>query len=352
MKKYYLLCFIFHLIFTSISYADQDATFRFLQIELGTLQAGYPNNKLLSEIPANKAFRAEVWYPDKLGTFQKHEWVEIVKLDHDIWRIQNPETGKKVEFSTSSAGGKLKIAKIEPPKAKDTTIAEAPAEIESEASAEKEVEAPAEKEVEAPAEKEAEAPAETEVTAPAQTETEAPAEEEIEQVKAVAAEQSQKDYIIASGDVLEITTWKEPDLSRDEIVVRTDGKITFPLLNDVQAAGLPALELKKVFENELKDYVDNPVVTVVVRRAESQKFYVLGEVNNTGEFPLTKNLTVLQAVAMAGGFTEWASTKNIILMRKEDGKEKNYRINYNDIIKAKDLSQNLELKADDTIIVP
>ena len=336
MKKYYLLCFIFLLIFASISYADQDATFRSLQIELGTLQAGYPNNKLLSEIPANKAFRAEVWYPDKLGTFQKHEWVEIVKLDHDKWRIQNPETGKKVEFSTSYAGGKLKIAKIEPPKAKDTTIAEAPAEIESKA----------------PAEKEAEAPAETEVAAPAQTETEAPAEEEIEQVKAVAAEQSQKDYIIASGDVLEITTWKEPDLSRDEIVVRTDGKITFPLLNDVQAAGLPALELKKVFENELKGYVDNPVVTVVVRRAESQKFYVLGEVNNTGEFPLTKNLTVLQAVAMAGGFTEWASTKNIILMRKEDGKEKNYRINYNDIIKAKDLSQNLELKADDTIIVP
>ena len=151
---------------------------------------------------------------------------------------------------------------------------------------------------------------------------------------------------------MEITTWKEPDLSRDEIVVRTDGKITFPLLNDVHAAGLSALELKKVFENELKDYVDNPVVTVVVRRAESQKFYVLGEVNNTGEFPLTKNLTVLQAVAMAGGFTEWASTKNIILMRKEDGKEKNYRINYNDIIKAKDLSQNLELKTDDTIIVP
>ena len=344
MKKYYLLCFIFLLIFASISYADQDATFRSLQIELGTLQAGYPNNKLLSEIPANKAFRAEVWYPDKLGTFQKHEWVEIVKLDHDKWRIQNPETGKKVEFSTSSAGGKLKIAKIEPPKAQDTTIAEAPAEIESEASAEKEAEAPAETE--------AEAPAETEVAAPAQTETEAPAEEKIEQVKAVAAEQSQKDYIIASGDVLEITTWKEPDLSRDEIIVRTDGKITFPLLNDVQAAGLPALELKKVFENELKDYVDNPVVTVVVRRAESQKFYVLGEVNNTGEFPLTKNLTVLQAVAMAGGFTEWASTKNIILMRKEDGKEKNYRINYNDIIKAKDLSQNLELKADDTIIVP
>ena len=91
---------------------------------------------------------------------------------------------------------------------------------------------------------------------------------------------------------------------------------------------------------------------MVIKRPESQKFYVLGEVINTGEYPINKNITVIQAIAMAGGFTEWASRKNIILMRKEDGKEKNYRINYNDIIKAKDLSQNLELKSGDTIIVP
>ena len=304
MKKYFLLCFIFSLIFASISYAEQNATFRYLQIELGTLKAGHPNDKLLSEIPENKAFKTQVWYPLKLGTFQKHEWVDIVKLSHDKWKIQNPDTGEKVEFSVSYAGGKLKITKTELHIVKDTTIAEAPD------------------------------------------------EKAAKQVKTWSAKQSQSDYIIASGDVLEITTWKEPELSRDEIIVRTDGKITFPLLDDVQAAGLSALELKRVFETGLKDYVDNPVVTVVLKRLESQKFYVLGEVNNIGEYPLTKNLTVMQAVAMAGGFTEWASRKNIILMRKEDGKEKNYRINYNDIIKAKDLSQNLKLKADDTIIVP
>jgi polysaccharide export outer membrane protein len=227
-----------------------------------------------------------------------------MKLSHDKWEIKNPDTGEKVEFSVSYAGGKLKITKTESPIVKDTTIAEAPD------------------------------------------------EKAAKQVKTWSAKQSQSDYIIASGDVLEITTWKEPELSRDEIIVRTDGKITFPLLDDVQAAGLSALELKRVFETGLKDYVDNPLVTVVLKRLESQKFYVLGEVNNTGEYPLTKNLTVMQAVAMAGGFTEWASRKNIILMRKEDGKEKNYLINYNDIIKAKDLSQNLKLKADDTIIVP
>ena len=312
MKKYIPLCSIICMIFASISYAEQGATFGSLQIELGTLQAGYLNKKLLSEIPENKAFRTEVWYPDKLGAFQKHEWVEIVKLGHDKWRIQNTETGEKVEFSTSCAGGKLKIRKIEPPKDKNTTIVEEPNEIEPEA----------------------------------------PAEKATKPVKTEAAEKSQKDYIIASGDVLEITTWKEPELSRDEIIVRTDGKITFPLLNDVQAAGFSALELKRVCETGLKDYIDNPVVTVVIKRPESQKFYVLGEVINTGEYPINKNITVIQAIAMAGGFTEWASRKNIILMRKEDGKEKNYRINYNDIIKAKDLSQNLELKSGDTIIVP
>jgi polysaccharide export outer membrane protein len=304
MKKYLPLLFIFCLIFASNSYAQNDATFRNLQIELGTLQAGYFNHKLLSEIPENEAFRTEVWYPLKLGTFQKHERVEIVKLSHDKWKIHNPDTGEKIEFSVSYTGGKLKITKTEPLTAKEATVAEAPD------------------------------------------------EKAIKQVKTVSAKQSQKDYIIASGDVLEITTWKEPELSRDEIVVRTDGKITFPLLNDVQAAGLSALELKMVFETGLKDYVANPVVTVVLKRLESQKFYVLGEVINTGEYSLTKDLTVMQAIAMAGGFTEWASRKNIILMRKENGKEKNYRINYNDIIKFKDLSQNLKLKVDDTIIVP
>jgi polysaccharide export outer membrane protein len=102
----------------------------------------------------------------------------------------------------------------------------------------------------------------------------------------------------------------------------------------------------------LKKYVDNPVVTVSVSDPASQKIYILGEVTNTGEYPLTKKLTVLQAFALAGGFTEWASKKEIILLRDEGGKEKIYRINYKDIIKGKGVDQNLRLKADDTIIVP
>ncbi len=160
------------------------------------------------------------------------------------------------------------------------------------------------------------------------------------------------EYRIGNGDVLEIVTWKEPDFSRAEILVRLDGKISFPLLNDVQATGRTTTELKKSIEAGLKEYVAAPNVTVTVINAASQRFYILGEVVNTGEYPLTKNLTVLQAFALAGGFTEWASKKEIILFRQVDGKEQVIRINYKDIVNSRDFSQNVKIVADDTIIVP
>ena len=160
------------------------------------------------------------------------------------------------------------------------------------------------------------------------------------------------EYTIGVGDILDIVTWKEPDFSKEEILVRLDGKISFPLLDDVQAAGLSPIQLKKNIEAKLKVYVASPSVTVSVRNAASQRFYILGEVANTGEYPLVKDLTVLQAFALAGGFTEWASKKEIILFRREGGKEKVIRINYKDIIKGKDFSQNVAIRADDTIIVP
>jgi len=158
-------------------------------------------------------------------------------------------------------------------------------------------------------------------------------------------------YIIGVGDVLEILTWKEPDFSK-EIAVRIDGKISFPLLSDIQAASLAPLQLKKEIEEKLKEYVTSPNVTITVKVPQSQKFYILGEVSKTGEYTLVKNLTVLQAFALAGGFTEWASKKEIILIRHEDGKERIIRINYKNIAKGKDFSQNILIKADDTIIVP
>jgi polysaccharide biosynthesis/export protein len=159
-------------------------------------------------------------------------------------------------------------------------------------------------------------------------------------------------YIIDSGDLLEVLTWNEPQLTRSEVLVRTDGKISFPFLDDLQASGLTPFELKQQIENGLKKYVEHPNVTVEVRDPQSKKFYILGEVVNTGEYPLVKKLTVLQAFAIAGGFTEWASKREIILLRNEDGKENIHRVNYRRIIDGKDLSQNLELQPNDTIIVP
>lgn len=167
-----------------------------------------------------------------------------------------------------------------------------------------------------------------------------------------SAKESKNAYQIGSGDILEIITWKEPDFSREEVLVRTDGKISFPLMDDIQAVGLSPLELKRNIEKGLKDYVSSPFVTVHIRDPQSKKFYILGEVVNTGEYPLVKRLTILQAFAIAGGFTEWASKKEIILLRNEDGQEKTYRINYKNIAKGNDIKQNLTLKADDTIIVP
>lgn len=158
-------------------------------------------------------------------------------------------------------------------------------------------------------------------------------------------------YIIRVGDVLEILTWKEPDFSK-EIAVRIDGKISFPLLSDIQAADLTPLQLKEEIEEKLKEYVTSPNVTISIKAPQSQKFYILGEVSKTGEYDLVKNLTVLQAFALAGGFTEWASKKEILLIRHEDGEEKIIRINYKNIARGKDFSQNILIKADDTIIVP
>jgi polysaccharide export outer membrane protein len=159
-------------------------------------------------------------------------------------------------------------------------------------------------------------------------------------------------YTIGAGDVLRIVTWKEPDFTLESVLVRTDGKISFPLLNDVQAAGLTPMMLKDVLETGLKSYVAAPVITVTVTNAGSQKFYILGEVPRTGEYPIVKDLSVLQAFALAGGFTEWASKDEILLIRRESGQKKVYKIDYKDMAKGKNLAQDLLIRADDTIIVP
>jgi polysaccharide export outer membrane protein len=158
-------------------------------------------------------------------------------------------------------------------------------------------------------------------------------------------------YKIGIGDILNITTWKEPDLTLDSVRVRSDGKITFPLLDDIQAQGSTTMELKRKIEKKLATYVESPNVIVTLAIPVSQRFYILGEVIRTGEYPIEKKLTVMQAFALSGGFTEWAAKKKIILIRRSKGKETTIIINYHDILKG-DFSKDIPLMADDTIIVP
>ncbi len=159
-------------------------------------------------------------------------------------------------------------------------------------------------------------------------------------------------YRVSSGDLLEVVTWREPDLTK-EVMVRIDGMITFPLLGDIKAAGRTPTELKEAIQSRLQEYVKDPRVTVTVKDARSQRFYIIGEIAKTGAYPMNKPLTVLQAFALAGGFTEWANKKEIIVIRHDEGKEKVIDINYYDLIEKKGLlRQNIWIESNDTIVVP
>ena len=160
-----------------------------------------------------------------------------------------------------------------------------------------------------------------------------------------------EDYKIGIGDILKINTWKEEDLSFDEVRVRSDGKITFPLLDDLQAEGITTVQLKKNIEKMLSEFVEAPTVTITLISPVSQQYYILGEVQNVGAFPLIKKLTVVQAFALAKGFTEWASKDEIILYRKNGQTEQIIKIDYDDIVRGK-LGKDIVLQADDIIIVP
>lgn len=158
------------------------------------------------------------------------------------------------------------------------------------------------------------------------------------------------DYVIGADDTLRIAVWKEPDMSVT-LPVRPDGKISMPLLDDVQAAGLTPIELGNSIRDKLKKYVADPRVTVVVTGMNSQRIYVLGEVQHSGAMPLLPNMTMLQALSSAG-FTQFAKVKDIYLLRMQDGQQVKAHFNYKEAIKGRDPQQNYVLKPGDTIVVP
>lgn len=158
-------------------------------------------------------------------------------------------------------------------------------------------------------------------------------------------------YIIGPADVLEIQVWREPNLSCTA-PVRPDGKISLPLLNDVQAAGLSPQELKTKIEKGLAKFLEKPEVLVSVQEIKSKNIYILGKVNTPGQYPLQHGLTVIQALSLAGGFAEWADEKDIVILRHENGKQKRIKFNYKRVSRGKDLEKNIVLCPGDTIIVP
>ena len=159
-------------------------------------------------------------------------------------------------------------------------------------------------------------------------------------------------YVIGPEDVLFIHVWKEEALSRT-VLVRMDGKISLPLVDDVQAAGLTARRLKEELTKRLKEFVENPTVSVIVTEPNSFKVYVSGQVKAPGVVRLRSETTIVQLITMVGGFTDWANQKKILIIRKEeDGKEKRITLNYKKIVKGNAPDQNIILRAGDHIIVP
>ncbi len=159
------------------------------------------------------------------------------------------------------------------------------------------------------------------------------------------------EYRMGPGDVLHISVWNNEELTLD-VMVRPDGKISLPLIQDVTAAGLTAEELRSIIEVRLKEYLIEPVVTATVKEVNYPKFFIMGEINKPGTYPLREKISVLQAISLAGGFTQFASPRNIRLIREKGSLRENIKINYYDLIKSGNQDKNLFLVPGDTVVVP
>lgn len=158
-------------------------------------------------------------------------------------------------------------------------------------------------------------------------------------------------YVIQPNDILEIFVWKNPDLTR-KVLVRPDGRISFPLVQDLEAAGISPGELKDRIESKLKEYLTYPNVTIIVDTIQSYRIYVLGKVMKPGALMVEKPVTVLQALALAGGFQDFAKDSEITIIRNLGKENIVFDFNYRDVIKGKQTSQNILLRSGDVVVVP
>lgn len=158
------------------------------------------------------------------------------------------------------------------------------------------------------------------------------------------------DYVIGAEDMLSVVFWRDKELSAD-VVVRPDGKISLPLLNDISAVGLTPEQLAAALMKAASKYIEDPTASVIVKEIRSRKVFIIGQVAKPGPYPLTSDMTVLQLIAIAGDLLEYADSKNVVITRMENGKERRFRFNYKDVLKGKNLEQNILLKPNDTVIV-
>jgi polysaccharide export outer membrane protein len=158
-------------------------------------------------------------------------------------------------------------------------------------------------------------------------------------------------YIIGPDDVLSVLFWRDKDMSYD-VVVRPDGKISLPLVNDIQAGGLTPSQLRDNVNTIARRYVEEPSVTVVVKQINSRKLFITGQVEKPGPYPMSGPTTVLQLISMAGGLKEFTDGKRILIMRTKDGKQTGRVFNYRQVTSGKHLEQNIELQPGDTVVVP
>ncbi|HKF97852.1 MAG TPA: polysaccharide biosynthesis/export family protein [Steroidobacteraceae bacterium] len=158
-------------------------------------------------------------------------------------------------------------------------------------------------------------------------------------------------YLVQPGDTLQVTVWKEQEL-QGEVLIRPDGGLSFPLAGEIEAAGHTVEDIRKVLQGRLTKYLPDPVVTVVVKKADGSRIFVVGKVNRPGDFALFRPIDVMQALSLAGGATPYADVNGIRILRREGAQQQVFHFRYDDVRRGKDLTQNILLHSGDTVIVP
>lgn len=158
-------------------------------------------------------------------------------------------------------------------------------------------------------------------------------------------------YIVGDSDVIHVNVWKEPEVSQT-VVVRTDGNISLPLINEVKVSGLTPLQIQDLVAEKLKGFLNNPQVTVTVIDIRSKRAFITGEIARPGTYSLNAETSVLQLIAQAGGFTPFAKKDSIVVLRSEDGKQLRLKFKYTEVVQGKKTEQNIALHPGDTVVVP